>query len=218
MDEQIKKILEQWGIALTEEQAARLQLFAMELLEKNSRFNLVSQNDEREIWPRHILDALAGVPLLAKLLGAGGSVADAGAGAGFPGIPLAVALENLNFDLWDSSLKRSQFLTWTVSRLKLKNVRALHRRIGQSGPLEAGKYGAVVERAMGKLENILPQCLNMLKAGGVFLAWQSCAPRETPAAIRKTLELHCSRAEETFTYRLPNEERDRFILVFRRLR
>ena len=145
MDERIKKTLEQWGVPLTEEQAARLELFNNELLEKNPRFNLVSRNDEGEIWPRHILDALAGVPLLRKLLGAGGSAADAGAGAGFPGIPLAVALEDLNFDLWDSSLKRSQFLTWTASRLKLKNVRALHRRIGQSGPLETGKYGAVVE-------------------------------------------------------------------------
>lgn len=216
MDEQVKRTLGQWGIALTEEQAARLELFKDELLEKNSRFNLVSQNDEGELWPRHILDALAGVPLLAKLLKPGGSVADAGAGAGFPGIPLAVALESLNFDLWDSSLKRQQFLTWTASRLKLKNVRALHRRIGQSGRLEAGKYGAVVERAMGKLENILPQCLNMLEDGGVFLAWQSCAPRETPQAILKTLELHGGRAEETFAYRLPNEGRDRFILTFRK--
>ncbi len=216
MDERIKKPLVQWGIVLTEEQTARLELFAMELLEKNSRFNLVSQNDEGELWPRHILDALAGVPLLAKLPKPGGSVADAGAGAGFPGIPLAVALETLNFDLWDSSLKRRQFLTWTASRLKLKNVRALHRRIGQSGPLETGKYGAVVERAMGKLENILPQCLNMLEAGGVFLAWQSCASPEASPTMRKALELHGGRAEETFAYRLPNEERDRFILVFRK--
>ena len=215
MDERVKKILEKWGVPLTEEQAARLELFNLELLEKNLRFNLVSRNDEGEIWPRHILDALAGVPLLRKLLGAGGSAADAGAGAGFPGIPLAVALEDLNFDLWDSSLKRSQFLTWTASRLKLKNVRALHRRIGQSGHLETGKYGAVVERAMGKLENILPQCLNMLEAGGVFMAWQSRVPGSS-AAIQKTLELHGGRAEEPFAYRLPNEERDRFILVFRR--
>ena len=214
MDEQIKKTLEQWCLALTEEQATKLELFKEELLEKNSRFNLVSQNDAGELWPRHILDALAGVPLLAKLVKPGAYVADAGAGAGFPGIPLAVALEALNFDLWDSSLKRQQFLTWTASRLKLKNVRALHQRIGQSGPLEAGKYGAVVERAMGKLENILPQCLNMLEAGGVFLAWQSCVPPEVPPAMRKTLELHGSSAEEPFAYRLPNEERDRFILVF----
>jgi len=216
MDERSRETLEKWGIALTKEQETKLELFKAELLEKNSRFNLVSQNDTGDLWPRHILDALAGVPLLSKLLKPGDSVADAGAGAGFPGIPLAVALETLGFDLWDSSLKRQQFLTWTAARLKLKNIRALHRRIGQSGTLEDGKYGAVVERAMGKLENILPQCLNMLKAGGILLAWQSCGLAEDSPAIWKSLESHHSRAEETFAYRLPNEEKDRFILVFRK--
>lgn len=201
MDE-IKAVLKNWGVELTAEQYARLDLFNSELLEKNARFNLVSENDAAHIWHRHILDALAAVPLLRRLVKPGGTVADAGAGAGFPGIPLAAALEDLQFDLWDSNLKRQTFLTWAVSRLGLRNVRAFHRRIGQSGPLEAGKYDAVIERAMGKLDNILPQCLNMVGSGGVFLAWQSSPPDVG--------------TEEIFSYRLPHEEKDRFIAVFRK--
>jgi 16S rRNA (guanine527-N7)-methyltransferase len=218
MDAIIKETIGKWKLTLTQEQTDRLDLFKEELLEKNSRFNLVSKNDAAGLWPRHILDALAGAPLLARLLIPGDTVADAGAGAGFPGIPLAVALEPVSLDLWDSSLKRVMFLNCATSRLKLKNVRALHRRIGQSGPLETGKYGAVVERAMGKLENILPQCLNMVKAGGVFLAWQTAAqlarerPAEREAAARAGGEL-----AETVPYRLPGESENRFILVFRKL-
>jgi 16S rRNA (guanine527-N7)-methyltransferase len=209
MDALIKKTLEKWGITLTTEQFSQLSLFEKELLEKNSRFNLVSHNDAANLWPRHILDALAGARLLAKLLKPGDVVADAGAGAGFPGIPLAVALGNFRFDLWDSNLKRQMFLTWSASSLKLKNVRALHRRIGQSCSFETGKYDAVVERAMGKLENILPQCLNMVKPGGIFLAWQSCPPdARTPACAPRT--------QEVYAYRLPHEEKDRFILIFRK--
>lgn len=202
MDTAITDTLKTWGVELTTQQLARLDLFRAELLEKNSRFNLVSENDAAHIWHRHILDALVAVPLLRRLVRAGGAVADAGAGAGFPGIPLAVAMEDLQFDLWDSNLKRQTFLTWAVSRLGLRNVRAFHRRIGQSGPLEAGNYDAVIERAMGKLDNILPQCLNMVGSGGVFLAWQSSPPE--------------GGAEEIFSYRLPHEEKDRFIAVFRK--
>ncbi|MEI7481283.1 MAG: 16S rRNA (guanine(527)-N(7))-methyltransferase RsmG [Elusimicrobiota bacterium] len=218
MDEIIKETLLKWNLALTEEQAARLELFKEELLEKNSRFNLVSQNDAGDLWPRHILDALAGAPLLARLLKPGDSVADAGAGAGFPGIPLAVALEPTAFDLWDSSLKRSMFLTCAASRLKLKTVRALHLRIGQSGPVGTGKYGAVVERAMGKLENILPQCLNMVKSGGVFLAWQTAAQlaQERPAA-KEAARKSGAELAEIASYRLPGEKDDRSILVFRKV-
>ena len=218
MDALIKETLLNWNLALTEEQIARLELFKEELLEKNSRFNLVSQNDSGDLWPRHILDALAGAPLLARLLKPGDSVADAGAGAGFPGIPLAVALEPTAFDLWDSSLKRSMFLTCAASRLKLKTVRALHLRIGQSGPVETGKYGAVVERAMGKLENILPQCLNMVKGGGVFLAWQTAAQlaQERPATQEAARKAGAELAE-TASYRLPGEKEDRSILVFRKV-
>ena len=146
MDPIIKDTLENWGLFLTDEQTARLELFKEELLEKSLRFNLVSRNDAGNLWPRHILDALAGAPLLKKLVKAGDCIADAGAGAGFPGIPLAIALEPASFDLWDSSLKRQMFLSCAASRLRLKNVRALHLRIGQSGPLETGKYGAVVVR------------------------------------------------------------------------
>ena len=56
----------------------------------------------------------------------------------------------------------------------------------------------------------------MLEPGGVFLAWQSSLLPETAPEIRKALEQYGSRAEENFAYRLPNGERDRFILVFRK--
>ena len=215
MEENTLQVLEKWGISLTPEQTAQLELFREELLDKNARFNLISENDAGDIWPRHILDALAGAPLLAKLLKPGDRIADAGAGAGFPGIPLSVALPGFAFDLWDSNLKRQMFLNCAATRLKLKNVRALHSRIGQSPGLETGKYAAVVERAMGKLENILSQCLNMLEPGGVFLAWQSVQPKDSPE-IRKTLELRRARMETAFSYRLPLEEKDRRIIIFRK--
>lgn len=217
MDKPFIDTLHNWGIVLSEAQLRKLELFHCELLDKNTRFNLISENDASNIWPRHILDALAGAPLLRKHLSSGSMIADAGAGAGFPGIPLAVALEDMEFRLWDSNLKRHMFLNCAISALKLKNASAHHLRIGQSGEMERGKHDAVIERAMGKLENILPQCLNMLRPGGIFMAWQSAPLEKEPSQLQNILAAAGGKVEEIFAYRLPTEDKERFIAVFRRI-
>ncbi|MDP2866284.1 MAG: hypothetical protein Q8O90_08580, partial [Elusimicrobiota bacterium] len=79
------------------------------------------------------------------------------------------------------------------------------------------RYAAVTERAMGQLENILPQCLNILSGGGFFLAWQSAAQLAQPRpAVDAALLKAGGGLAETFPYRLPGETEDRNILVFKK--
>jgi len=230
MEKEIEERLEFWGLKLDAKALAKLEILAHEIKEKNARLNLISKNDEPCFWSRHLADSLAAAPLLKKLLLPGALVADAGSGAGFPGLPLAAALPSVNFELWDSNRKRVEFALWAAGSMKLKNAAAFCRRIGQSGPFEAARYDAVLERAMGKLENILPQCLNMLKSGGVFLAWQAGGQRQRPAARQwqsgledagapgslKALKKAGAKLADRFAYTLPGEIHERFILVFRK--
>jgi 16S rRNA G527 N7-methylase RsmG len=96
-----------------------------------------------------------------------------------------------------------------------RNVAVFNRRVGEGGPGTGRRYAAVTERAMGQLENILPQCLNILTKGGIFLAWQSAAQLAQPRpAVEAALKKAGGELLETFPYRLPGEAEDRYILVF----
>ena len=85
----------------------------------NPRYGLVNAEGE-ELEVRHILDSLAAVPLLQRINPI--SVADIGSGAGLPGIPLAIFLPDVSFDLVERSGRRVSFLRNAVLALGLKNV------------------------------------------------------------------------------------------------
>ncbi|HNW43871.1 MAG TPA: 16S rRNA (guanine(527)-N(7))-methyltransferase RsmG [Elusimicrobiales bacterium] len=217
MTEELKRTLAAWGVELSGPQLEKLELFAAELKANNAVMNLVSKNDEPELWPRHIADSLAAAPLLRRLVKPGALIADSGTGAGFPGMPLAVALEDFRFELLDSNGKRCDFLGRAAAAMKTGNVAVFKRRVGE-GP-RAQRYAAVMERAMGQLENILPQCLNMVVEGGVFLAWQSAAQMAAPRPeLLKVMDKARAELAEKINYRLPGAVEDRFIAVYRRRR
>ncbi len=217
MNDAVKAALAAWGLELAPESLRRLEIFSARLLEKNSVQNLVSAKDEPQLWERHILDSLAAAPLLRRRLKAGALLADAGSGAGFPGLALAAALEEFNFQLLDSRARRCDFLNWAATGMGAANVAVFNRRVGEVGPGSGQRYAAVMERAMGQLENILPQCLNILSGGGLFLAWQSAAQLARPRpAVDAALRKAGGELAETFRYRLPCETEDRCILVFKK--
>lgn len=217
MNETVTAALAAWGLQPEEEGRRRLEAFAAALLEKNAVQNLVSRNDEPLLWERHILDSLAAAPLLRRLLKPGAAVADAGSGAGFPGLVLAAVLPELAFELVDSRVKRCEFLSGAAAAMGCANVAVSQRRVGEGGPGSERRYAAVTERAMGQLENILPQCLNILSEGGVFLAWQSAAQlAKGRPAVEAALKKGRGELAETHSYRLPGENEDRHILVFRK--
>ncbi len=217
MNDSIKNTLSAWELRLTDENLRKLEVFSAGLKEKNAVQNLVSEKDIPQLWERHLLDSLAAAPLLRRHLKPGALIADAGSGAGFPGLVLAAALEEFNFQLLDSRVRRCDFLTEAAAAMGARNVSVFNRRVGEGGAGSDQRYAAVTERAMGQLENILPQCLNILVKGGIFLAWQTAAqlaqPRPAVEAARRK-----ARAEvaETRAYRLPGESADRFIVVFRK--
>jgi len=219
MNTDVGAALAAWGLELTPDALRRLEIFSARLIEKNSVQNLVSRSDEPQLWERHILDSLAAAMLLRRRLPPGALIADAGSGAGFPGLALAAALEEFNFQLLDSRVRRCDFLSWAAAEMGARNVSVFNRRVGEGGPGNAQRYAAVTERAMGQLENILPQCLNILVKGGIFLAWQTAAQLAQPRpAVEAAMRKGGGELAETSPYRLPGESADRFIVVFRKSR
>jgi 16S rRNA (guanine527-N7)-methyltransferase len=143
----------------------------------------------------HLLDSLSLLPHLP----AAGSVADVGSGAGFPGIPIAIARPGLALTLLDSSHKKCAFLEQAKSELGLANVTVVCERVEQWLP--PGAFDVVVSRAFAELNDFVAQSKHLVAGGGRLLAMKGVYPFEeitrVPASHRVTqvLELRVPRLE-----------------------
>jgi 16S rRNA (guanine527-N7)-methyltransferase len=152
---------------------ARLMLGYMALtLERNEIINLTTVTEEDEFIERHLMDSLAvyGLPEL----GNARRVIDVGAGAGFPGVPLAIACPDKEFLLIDSLGKRTQFITKACEELGVKNVRAQHVRAEDAArsPLRES-FDLAVSRAVGHLSVLCEYTLPFVQTGGAMYAYKS---------------------------------------------
>ncbi len=174
------------GIPLSEAGAKVLTCFHQLLMEWNQRMDLTAVLEESEMMDRHYVDSLS--PLQKDgLLAAGASVIDVGSGAGFPGIPLAVARPDLRVTLLDAQLKRVGFLKEAVSRLGLANVRVIHGRAEDVARREdcREKFDTAAARALAPLPVLLEYLLPFAKVGGLALCWKGPAVlAEIPAGER----------------------------------
>ena len=109
-------------LALSEEQMEKLYQFYIDLIETNKVMNLTAITQRREVIYKHFIDSLAIYSFCPEIF-QGGRVIDVGTGAGFPGIPLAIAFPNTKFVLLDSLNKRIQFIRSVSQKLELKKSR-----------------------------------------------------------------------------------------------
>lgn len=154
---------------LSEQQLRALAQHAAMLVEANRKFNLTAITDPAEMAVKHYLDSLS--CCLAVDFAAVKSVCDVGAGAGFPGVPLAVCFAQTDFTLVESNRKKAAFLERVVGELGLKNCRAIPERaetVGR-GALREG-FDVVVSRGVADLAVLAEFCLPLVRVGGSFLA------------------------------------------------
>ena len=150
------------GVELDPAAAQGLLVLAAELAEWNRRFNLTSIDDERTVT-HHLLDSLAVGPYLKGL-----RIADVGTGAGFPGIPLALAYPERQFVLIDATRKKLGFVEHVAAKLGLRNVTAVHARAEQYRPPLL--FDSVVARALAKLDQFVRYAGHLCAPAGRLLA------------------------------------------------
>ena len=144
----------------------------------NERTNLTAIDDDTAAAQHHYADSLAALPHVAE-----GPVLDIGSGAGFPGIPLAIACPETTFCLLEPRRKRVSFLMSSVARLGLSNVNVIHGRIQDPPPL---LYALALTRATFSSPEDLRQCLSWLEPGGRFVAYRSAESSPLNGAERQT--------------------------------
>ena len=153
-----------------DERAERLARYLDEIELWNPRLKLVAASG-RELVVRHLLDSLAGASVLAAagFLRAGSRVADAGSGAGLPGIPIALVHPDVSVDLVERSGRRAGFLRNAVAAVRAANARVVNLDVDRyEGPADL-----LVHRAFLPLTRALVATLALaLGPGGAICAYK----------------------------------------------
>lgn len=176
----MKETFKEYGIILTDEKQKKLQLFCEFLTEYNTKINLTSITDKKEVWIKHFLDSLLGSAYFEN----GASVLEIGSGGGFPSIPLKIVREDLKFTLCDSTGKKCEYLKEAVKYLKLDNLEVVCARAEDLGknPVYREKFDIVTARAVARMNTLSEYCLPLVKVGGKFIALKGEAKEELEEA------------------------------------
>jgi 16S rRNA (guanine527-N7)-methyltransferase len=137
----------------------------------------------------HVADALSGLEV-PELAGAR-RIADIGAGAGFPGLALAVALPQAQVDLVESAGRKTAVVDRLIQAGHVSNARSITTRAEELGSVPAAigggreAYDAVTARAVGSLAVLLEYAAPLLREGGVLVAWKGArdAAEEAGGAV-----------------------------------
>ena len=154
-------------ITSNERVRAAFDRYAEMLTERNEKVNLTAITDPDEIRVKHFTDSLAAIDLIKT----GATVLDIGSGAGFPGIPLKIARDDISVTLLDSVNKKVAFMNDVIADLGLKNIEAVHARI-EDFP-HKGEFDVAVSRAVAELTTLAEYALPFVKVGGTFVAYKS---------------------------------------------
>ncbi len=143
--------------------------YKRELLLWNEKFNLTAITNESDIDEKHFEDSLS---LISVLPEDAHTLIDIGSGAGFPGIPLGIALPKTKVTLLEATNKKCTFLEHIVSTLGLQNVEVVSARAEEAGRHQdmREKFDVATGRAVAALPVLLEYALPLLKTGGLLIA------------------------------------------------
>ena len=200
--------------------AALLEAYITEIQKYNPSLSLVGTNDKDALIIRHILDSLSPLGVIFRRLQRLKdemhenyfSLGDAGSGAGFPGIPLAISLPQVKFILIERKNRRSSFLKNVKTSLNLGNIEIMEQEIEK---IKSSFFSALVFRAFHPLEPKLIKKLFRLCCGKGFLA----AYKGRKSKIKEEIELMESKIPgfsnrcELFPCPVPALNEERHLLV-----
>jgi len=182
----------------------------------NPAYGLVGTSDTKELIVKHILDSLAPLEIIFRLLAelttdSIPKIADAGSGAGLPGIPLAIALPQCEFTLIERMGRRAGFLMNTKAVLALSNVTVEENEIEKAAP---NQFDIITFRAFKPLEpKLLKTFYNICKPGGIIAAYKG---RREKIEEEMSLLQEAYPEWEAIRYAVPFLDEERHLLVIKR--
>lgn len=201
--QQLAEGLAQMGIAADEGQRVKLLAYLALLDKWNQAYNLTAVRDPEFMVSRQLLDSLSILPWVQ-----GPQVLDVGAGAGLPGIPLAIMMPSTQFSLLDSNGKKTRFMQQARLELGLENIAVTQSRV--EGYRPPALFNTIVSRAFASLSDMLAGSTHLLLEGGQWLAMKGQLPQEELHALPAWAQY---RVEEL---RVPGESGQRHLIIIQR--
>lgn len=174
----------------TSEQQYKFQQLYELILAGNRQLNLTRITEPVEFWEKHLWDSLKGIaPLLKNVGDKQEKVIDIGTGAGFPGIPVAIALSYWNVTLLDSTHKKIAFLNTLLTQMGIQNAGTVTGRAEVIGkqPQHQQSYDIALIRAVGSALDCANYTLPLLKPNGLAVLYRGNWATAEAEALQNSL-------------------------------
>lgn len=205
------------GIDVDADAHARLVAYVAALYEENRTINLSGAKTVEGLWP-HVLDSLALLPWLQAMPAE--RMLDLGTGGGFPGVPLACVFPTMHVTLLDSTRKKIEAVSRIAATIGLSNAACVWGRSEKLAhePLYREQFDLVTARAVTTLPRLLENAAGFLAIDGYAWFHKSAEGlREEWDGSAKAARVCGFEPDETLTYRLPTDDRDRVLAGFRKV-
>lgn len=188
--------------------------YTQAFLDENSKINLMSKNDEKVLFEKHIYDSLSIKLLFDKLETLPKSILDIGTGGGFPSIPIAIEYPEISITGIDSIQKKINAITNIAQNLKLKNIKFIRDRVEN---LNGQEFDMITSRAVAQTSLLIEYAYPLLKKDGYLVLYKSKTVNEEIEAAKPLIRKLHLKISDVIEYSLPLEDNfNRCLLVLQK--
>ena len=204
------------GLQIAEEKIAKIWQYWQLLLAKNKTLNLISPKQElKEQIIVHLVDSLS--PLLSyELQNNNWQSLDLGSGGGLPALPLAIVMDQWQYQLFEAKGKKADFLREAQSQLALSNIAVNNEFLERGTKKYQLKFDLATARAVSSLDNLLPAMAGALKEGGLLVAMKGPKVYQELLEAKNIIRKCRLNVIEELSFKLPYVKAERVILIFKK--
>lgn len=212
----MQSYLKELNIELSDLQLNQFYKYMNILIEWNKVMNLTGITDPKEIIVKHFIDSLTVLDKIDE----NDSVIDVGTGAGFPGIPIKIALPKTKVVLLDSLNKRIKFLNEVIEKLQLNNIETIHGRAEDYGKdkKHREKYDVSIARAVAPLNILLEYLMPFTKVKGKVLCMKASNSEEEIRNSQNAIKTLSGELVDTEEFYIPTTDIKRKIIQINKIK